>query len=94
MPMEEKAKPARPHVLHMEGRERLTVSAVEEVMSFDEEELRLKTAMGPLLVRGSGLTVDRLDKTSGELAVRGRVAELVYLQDRERTGRWARLLGG
>lgn len=94
MPLEEKGRPARPHVLHMEERERLTVSAVEEILSFDEEELRLKTAMGPLLLRGSGLKVEHLDKSSGELAVRGEISELVYWQDREKRGFWARLLGG
>ncbi len=93
MPMDEKARPTQAHRLNLDERARLTVTAVEEVMSFDEQELRLRTALGPLLVRGRALKVEKLDKNSGELAVSGEVAELVYLQSGGKGGLWTRLLG-
>ena len=86
MPMDEKTRPTRPHTLRLEERGSLTVTAVEEVMSFDEGELRLRTAQGMLLVRGEGLKVEKLDKGSGELAVTGQVAELAYLSGGPKSG--------
>ncbi len=93
MPLEEKTRPARPHSLSLTEREALTVSAVEEVMSFDEQEVVMRTARGLLTVRGAGLKVERLEKTAGELALSGTVNELVYQQARDAAGFWTKLFG-
>lgn len=94
MPLEEKTRPAKPHELHLDGRKRLTVSAVEEVIAFDEKEVYLRTAGGLLCVRGEELKVERLDKGSGDFVLTGSVSELVYPAGREGGGLWRRLWGG
>ena len=45
-----------------------------------------------LVVRGSGLKVDKLEKSSGELTVAGLVSDLGYEEDRTAQGFFARLL--
>lgn len=92
MAMEDKKLSGRSHSLSLLERESLTVTAVEEVLSFDEREVTVRTLRGLLTVRGEGLKVDRLDKTLGELALSGAVAELIYARERESGGFWARLL--
>lgn len=92
MPMEEKKLPGGRHSLSLLERESLTVTAVEEVLGFDEQEVTVRTARGQLTVRGSGLKVERLDKMSAELALSGEVSELIYAREREKGGFWARLL--
>ncbi len=81
----------RPHSLRLDERQRLSVSGVEEVVSFDEENLTVKTAQGLLTIRGGGLKVDKLEKTSGELTASGNVTELAYEEAGPGTGLLARL---
>lgn len=89
---EKKQTPRPPHKLTMEERSRLWMSGVEEVESFDEGQVAVRTAMGLLFVRGEDLRVDKLEKTSGELTVSGTVTGLDYADDGPKGGFWARLL--
>ena len=43
-----------PHSVILEGREKLTISGVTDVHSFDEEQVLLETVRGMLVVRGQG----------------------------------------
>ncbi len=85
--------PSKPHQVTLSEREQLTVTGVEEVLRFDENEVELRTGRGTLLVRGEGLHVGKLAIESGELGVDGRVAELVYADEPERVGFFGRLFG-
>ena len=80
------------HHLRLDERERLTVSGVEDVESFDESAIVMYTVKGTLVVRGSGLHIDRLSLDGGELSVEGTVDALVYeAQKRESGGVFSRL---
>lgn len=92
MAYEEKKAPARPHDLRLEERQRLFVSGVEEVVSFHEEEVVVRTVKGLLVVRGGGLKVDKLEKTAGELSVSGLITDLGYEEERTASGLLSRLL--
>ena len=63
MPYDELA--AGGHHLILEERERLTVSGVEEVESFDENLIVMDTAQGVLVVRGEGLHIEKLSLDGG-----------------------------
>ena len=94
MPYEE-IRPAGGHHLILEDRERLTVSGVEEVESFDENTILLTTAQGALEIQGEGLHIEKLSLDGGDLKVEGRVNALLYGEEnRPRGGLFARLLGG
>ena len=80
------------HRLTLDERQRLWMSGVEEVESFDENEVAVRTVQGLLTVRGAGLKVDKLEKTAGELTVSGQVSGLEYQETGPRSGFWARLL--
>ena len=66
------------HRLELVERERLTVSGVEEVERFDEEEIVMRTAAGTLIVGGTGLHIGKLDLDGGALHVDGAVHSLFY----------------
>ena len=80
------------HRLTLDERRALWMNGVEEVESFDEGEVAVRTVKGLLYVRGSGLKVDKLEKTSGELTVSGQVTGLDYEETGPRTGFWSRLI--
>ncbi len=89
---ENKTGPAPQHRLTMEGRRDLWMNGVEEVESFDDSQVAVRTVQGLLLVRGVGLKVDKLEKTSGELTISGQVTGLEYEETAGRGGFWSRLL--
>ena len=92
MAYETKQKADMPHNVIMEGRERLSISGVEEVESFDEETIVVYTTKGMLIVRGEGLHIEKLTIDGGDLAVEGRVQSLRYEEEaKEKGGLFARL---
>ena len=79
MPYEEKKiRPEADHHVILEGRERLSVSGVEEVESFDENTIVMYTARGTLVVRGEGLHIEKLSLDGGDLKVEGDIDSLTY----------------
>jgi sporulation protein YabP len=81
----------KPHNLILDGRERLLISGVNDVESFDEDGVVCKTALGTLLVRGSNLRVDKLSLEGGELSVEGLINSLIYEDAASEGGLWSRL---
>ena len=81
----------RPNCLTLEGRKHLTVSGVEEVVSFDEREITMRTGDGDLIVCGEEMSISKLSVDNGDVHVRGRITELCYEEAAPERGLWARL---
>ena len=58
-----------PHNVILENRERLSVSGVSEVISFDENQVVLVTSMGVMTVGGQQLHVEKLSLEMGEIEI-------------------------
>lgn len=69
------------HNVVIDGRERVTVRGVIDVISFDEEAVISETDMGMLIVRGANLHVNRLNLESGELYIDGEVDTVAYEEE-------------
>ncbi|HHU22891.1 MAG TPA: sporulation protein YabP [Clostridiales bacterium] len=94
MAYEEKAKMVqRPHNIILEGRTHLSVSGVEDVESFDENEIVMHTTKGNLIVQGEGLHIEKLSIDTGELTVTGMVTDLSYEEVSQGGSVWSRLFG-
>lgn len=91
MPDDKRKNTDMPHNVILEGRARMSLSGVIEVESFDEAEISLATTRGLLVVRGSGLHVERLCLETGELQIEGLVNSLQYLDDERSGGFFSRL---
>ena len=88
----EEVRPTDHHLI-LEDRERLTVSGVEEVESFDENTIVMDTTQGVLIVRGENLHIEKLSLDGGDLKVEGTVESLTYEAERRKGGFLSRLLG-
>ena len=85
------------HQLQLEGREKLTVSGVEDVERFDENAIVMSTCAGTLIVTGEGLHIGKLTLEGGELNVEGRIDSLEYEDTEPRSssgGFFSRLFAG
>ena len=94
MPYEEiKKVQQRPHSLNLEGREKMSITGVDDVSGFDENTIVLTTSQGDLNIHGQGLHIDRIDLDAGELELRGKIQELSYDEPARSGSLWSRLFG-
>ena len=86
--------PLSAHRLELTGRERLTVSGVEDVERFDETGIVMATGAGTLVVTGEGLHIGKLSLDGGELHVDGRIDSISYEEDGGQRGGFLQRLFG
>lgn len=82
-----------PHKLTLNERSALIATGVTEVVSFDEGGVILRTALGTLIVRGSGLQLKTLSLDGGQVAIDGQISALYYEEPRPAGSFWRRFLG-
>lgn len=75
--MEEKLN-RRPHKLDISNRTLGSVTGIQDVVSFDENQVILDTDMGLLTIKGKSLHVSRLTLEKGEVDIEGTFDSLVY----------------
>lgn len=86
--------PQAAHRLELIGRERLTVSGVEDVDRFDETGIVMSTSAGTLVITGEDLHIGKLSLDGGELHVDGRIDSVAYEDEGSgRGGFFSRLFG-
>ncbi|MFZ5354786.1 MAG: sporulation protein YabP [Bacillota bacterium] len=78
-----KAIRPRIHNITIEGREKMTVSGVKDVSSFDENTILLSTEMGGLSIKGTGLHINKLNVEDGNLYIEGFVISCTYMEKSE-----------
>ena len=72
--------------LILENREKLSVSGVLDVLSFDDQVVMVETELGLLTVKGENLKINKLSIDTSEVIVEGDVAYLSYSEkNQERT---------
>lgn len=84
---------ALPHKLTLDQRKKLTMTGVTEVVSFEENSVILKTAMGVLVIQGSQLRLKTLSLEGGQVDVSGTINALIYEEPRSAGGVLRRLFG-
>lgn len=83
------------HSLTLVGRNRATLTGIEDVECFNEQIVVLRTPLGMLTLAGEGLNVSQLSLEDGRLTVEGDIASAEY-SDRKKTGGsgfWGKLFG-
>lgn len=83
-----------PHRLSLDNRSKLTLTGVEDVERFDEEEIVMSTSQGALFIKGEQLHIEKLSLDGGEIHITGRVDSLSYEAQHTSGGFFSRLLGG
>lgn len=77
----EENKTISAHKLHLDNRKKGMMTGVTDVKAFDEKEISLETKAGMVTVKGSELTLTRLNLEKGEVDIGGRVDSIVYTKD-------------
>lgn len=62
----------------LENREKLTISGVLDVLSFDDQIVIVETELGLLTVKGENLRINKLSLDTTEIIVEGTISNLAY----------------
>ena len=74
------------HALSLEGRNRLMITEVLDVGSFNEQEILVNLSFGGLSVKGQNLHIQKLDPDSASIVITGQVQTLAYSEKKESSG--------
>ena len=82
MPLEErKSMSSMTNVIQnivLENREKLNISGVLDVLSFDDQIVILETELGLLTVKGENLRINKLSLDTSEVTIDGTIYQLAY----------------
>ena len=82
----------RPHKLMLTDRRTCTMGGINDVLSFDVNEILLETSQGMLMIKGNELHVSRLSLDKGEVDVDGRIDSFTYSENNGYGGKGESLL--
>lgn len=71
------------HDLSLTSRKELLVTGVKNIDSFDSEEFLIQTVLGFLHIKGSNLTLDKMDNENNELTIKGQIDSLSYVNSQK-----------
>lgn len=77
-PEKDTAPAKRPHNFVMQGRKKLSITAVQDVALFDETNIVLNTDMGELTLGGQSLHINHLSVETGEIEIEGNIESASY----------------
>ncbi|MCX4302493.1 MAG: sporulation protein YabP [Clostridia bacterium] len=64
--------------LLLESREKLTVSGVSDVLSFDDQIVIIETDLGLLTIKGENLKINKLNIDTSDFILNGKINSLSY----------------
>ena len=64
--------------LILENREKLTITGVVDVLSFDDQVIMVETELGLLTIKGENLRITKLSIDTSEVIVEGNISYLAY----------------
>ena len=67
--------------LILENREKLTITGVVDVLSFDDQIVIVETQLGLLTVKGEDLRINKLSIDSLEVIIEGQIYNIGYSND-------------
>jgi len=72
------------HVITIDNRQKMTVTEVGDIDSFDEEEICANLKSGGLLLKGKDLHIQQLDLAEGKAIITGQIQSLSYTQKKDK----------
>lgn len=62
----------------LENREKLNVTGIVDVLSFDDQIIIIETELGLLTIKGEDLKINKLSIDTSDFIVEGRINSLLY----------------
>ena len=73
-----KGMKSKPHNITLEAREKLYISGVTDVGSFNDNTVIVSTQMGELVIKGDDLHISSLNVNDGDVLIKGLIHSMIY----------------
>jgi len=77
----------------LENREKMSVSGVEHVSSFNETAIELVSVQGNMIIKGEGLDIKKLNLDDGNISIEGFITSITYTEKEDITAKGKGFLG-
>lgn len=78
----------------LENRERLNVTGINDVFSFDDQIIIIETELGLLTIKGEDLKINKLSLDTSDFIVDGKITSLTYSNSELTAGKKSKNLLG
>ena len=78
--------------LVLENKKKLSVSGVNDVLSFDDQIVIVDTELGLLTVKGENIRINKLSLATAEVIIEGEISSLIYSQNKQEKSSGSSLL--
>ncbi|WHE07415.1 sporulation protein YabP [Thermoanaerobacterium thermosaccharolyticum] len=68
----------KPQNISVQNREKMQITGVDNVVSFDDETVVLETSMGLLTIKGQELHINKLNLDDGNVSIDGELISITY----------------
>ena len=73
------AENLKKHTLMLDNRSKLMITGAQDVNGFNEDTVSVQTSDGTLVIKGSGLHIEKLNLDTGDVCVEGKVSAMQYI---------------
>ncbi len=87
----ETCKNQRKHSITVNDRGYISLTGIEEVLSFDENNIVMQSTMGQITLDGSTLNIVKLNLENGEVDIEGKLDAFYYMEQRKSSSVFSRL---
>lgn len=68
------------HEVKVTDRSIISLTGINKISSFDEEEFLMESNMGLILLKGEGLEIVKLDTHDGNVKIKGKLNSYAYIE--------------
>ena len=69
------------HEVKITDRSIITLSGINKINSFDDQEFLMESNMGMILLKGEGLEIVKLDTHDGNVKIKGKLYSIAYMDN-------------
>ncbi len=69
------------HEIKITDRSVISLSGINKISSFDDQEFLMESNMGVILLKGEGLEIVKLDTHDGNVKIKGKLISLAYIEN-------------
>lgn len=66
------------HIIYIDNRQKVDITGVTTIITFNEENIILSTIMGGLNIKGKNLKVNKLNVDTGDMSIEGEILSITY----------------
>ncbi len=69
------------HEIKITDRSVISLSGINKISSFDDQEFLMESNMGVILLKGEGLEIVKLDTHDGNVKIKGKLISFAYIEN-------------